>query len=138
MPALVLDASVAIAWIMPDEDVASAQAIRDQVTDQGAVVPSLWRLEVANILLQAERARRVSGGHRDRALALLMSLPIAIDQETSRRAWLETIDLAQQHDLTTYDACYLELALRLSLPLATFDQRLAAAGVSHRIRILGA
>jgi predicted nucleic acid-binding protein len=138
MSALVLDASVAVAWFMPEELTANVQSVGEQVSDEGAVVPNLWPLEVTNILLRAESTKRIS--KQDRALAIgeLARLRIEIDTETAMRAWNATFDLASHFRLTTYDACYLELAQRRQLPLATLDRQLRAAGRKLGIELLGA
>jgi len=99
----------------------------DQVVAKGALVPSHWSSEVGNVLLFAERSQRISSDQRHKALHTLRELPITIDTLTSHHAWLETADLAERYNLPLYDASYLELALRRSLPLATFDKALKHA-----------
>lgn len=138
MPACVLDSAMALAWILPGEGNADTDAVLDQVTEVGAVVPGLWRLEIANVLLMAERRLRITQAQRMRALTGLGALPIEIDRETVARAWAGIIDLAQAQGLTIYDAAYLELALRAGLPLATLDQDLARAGRNTGVAVLGA
>ncbi len=127
MSALVVDASVALAWCFEDEASPATDAVLDQVKDEGAVVPSLWHLELGNILLLAERRGRTIQGGIVARLALMGQLPITIDAETTRRAWRETLTLARAEHLTTYDAAYLELAVRCGLPLATKDEALLEA-----------
>lgn len=122
---LVLDSSVALSWLLPGE--AAADDILERVVDKGAWVPALWPLEVANVLLAAERKQRITQAQRTRAIALLRSLPIAVDAATAEHAWGDILTIAATHGLTVYDAAYLELALRLTLPLATFDVALNAA-----------
>ena len=125
MAAFVLDCSVAISWIMPDE--AYNVELLNQVVDKGAIVPSLWTLEVGNVLLIAQRSKRITLEHIHKAIYTLRELPIVIDTMTSHNAWLETMELAERYNLTLYDASYLELSLRFSLPLATFDKTLNRA-----------
>lgn len=127
MAALVLDCSVTLAWFLRDERSTLATDALDRVAEAGAIVPGLWRLEVGNALLVAERRGRLTGEHRARVLRHLAELPITLDDETAERAWRETIALAESQGLTLYDATYLELSLRRSLPLATFDGALCAA-----------
>jgi len=122
----VLDSSVALAWLFADEGEA-ALAVLDRVGEAGAVVPSLWRYEVANGLLVAERRGRIDAGYRARSLGRLAVLPIACDEESDRRCWDATVALAEARGLTAYDAAYLELAQRRLLPLATLDAALAGA-----------
>ena len=125
LTAYVLDCSVTVSWLMPDES-CDAQFL-DQVVQKGAIVPSLWTLEVGNVLLLAERHKRISSEQRNKAIYTLSELPIIIDPMTSHHAWLETMNLADRYGLTLYDASYLELALRRGLPLATFDSSLKRA-----------
>ena len=121
----VLDCSVTVSWLMPDESF--GLNLLDQVTEHGAIVPSLWSLEVGNVLLIAERKKRITLEQRQKAIYTLAELPIVIDAMTSDHAWLETMELAARYNLTLYDASYLELSLRRSLPLATFDNSLKRA-----------
>lgn len=102
------------------------------------MVPSLWRLEVANGLLSAVRRKRITADHRDATLADLDSLDLAVDGETDRRAWAETLRLAERWSLTAYDASYLELARRRALPLASGDAKLRAAAASLGTEVLDA
>lgn len=97
------------------------------MAERGAVVPSLWRLEVANGLLGAVRRGRLAVERRDALLEALLEMDIAIDAETDLHAWSGTVRLAEAHGLTAYDAAYLELAQRRRLPLATLDAALAQA-----------
>ncbi len=129
MPSLVIDASIVVAGIMPDEDSAPARAALDRIGEAGAIAPVIWRLEVANALLAAERRKRIDPLRRNEALALVAALPIEADLETWDRAWDAILPLAQRFGLTAYDAAYLELAHRTGLPLATLDQDLRAAAV---------
>lgn len=124
---LVIDASIALAWCFEDEASPDTDAIAETVRRSGAIVPGLFQLEVGNILLQAERKRRLTPADLAIRLALLGELPIATDPETAGRAWRDVIALARNHALTTYDAAYLELALRKGAGLATRDRALAAA-----------
>lgn len=127
MMALVLDASMAISWLFDDERSDAGDEIFARIVREGAFVPSLWRLEVANMLRNAVRRRRCDQAFADRALARLDRLTITIDEDTDRQAWASTWTLSQEHGLTTYDAAYLELALRKGLPLASLDRDLLAA-----------
>jgi predicted nucleic acid-binding protein len=134
---LVLDASATLASIFPDESTALIEAVFDRVANDDAWVPSLWRIEVANILAQGVRRGRISLARRDRALANLARLPIFDDSETGKHVWTDTLLLADLHRLTVYDATYLELALRLSLPLATLDDDLRKAAQQEGVSLLG-
>ncbi len=136
MTILVLDASVALAVVLPEANSAAAQAILARVIDDSAVVPTLWRLEVGNTLLIAERRGSIAIGDHKALLRRLAALPIVADVETSARAWRETIELAERHRLTLYDATYLELSLRRGLPLATFDAALRRAATAANVPLL--
>ena len=125
---LVIDSSITLAWLFDDERTPQADAVMRQVAKAGAVVPSLWRLEVANGLQSAVRRKRIDAAFRDASIADLRSLPIAVDTETDRNAWETTMTLSERCRLTLYDAAYLELAQRLRLPLASLDKELRAAG----------
>jgi predicted nucleic acid-binding protein len=135
---IVLDSSATLAWIYSDETTDAIRAVFDQVADAGAVVPALWRLEVANSLTVAVRRNRIDAEFRRAALADLALLDIATDQHTNGQAWTETLHLADRHRLTLYDAAYLELAQRRKLPLATLDQELRAAAQAAGVNALGA
>lgn len=134
---LVLDSSVTLAWVYSDELTPAAQQVFDRVIADGAWVPSLWRLEVANALQSGVRRGRISAEFRDAALTDLMLLNIATDTDTDTFAWSATLRLAERCGLTLYDAAYLELAQRLNLPLATLDQELRAAAGALGFTLLG-
>jgi predicted nucleic acid-binding protein len=125
----VVDSSIALTWCFEDEASAETDQLFERVRDDGAVVPGLWHLEVANVLLQAERRGRIGRADVARRLMLISHLPIATDQETTPRAWRETLSLARAENLTAYDAAYLELAERRGLPLMTRDNELGAAAM---------
>ena len=124
---LVIDCSVAVAWCIDDEASPETDTLLERVRDEGGLVPGLWHLELGNVLLQAERRGRLSTRDVAARLELLRTLPIATDDETSARAWREVLALARAERLTTYDAAYLELALRKGAALATKDSALGDA-----------
>ncbi len=134
---LVLDASLALAWFFDDERSPGADAVLDTVAAAGAVVPALWKLEVANALLAAVRRRRIDGTYLAAALEQLAALPIVVDTE-HRHSWMASLALAESHDLTLYDATYLELAQRRRLPLASLDRALREAAGALGQPLLGA
>lgn len=138
MTAFVLDSSVALAWCFADEASPASDRLLDRLQRDGAVVPALWPLEVANVLRMAERRRRIACSSSDRFVDLLARLPISIDEETAGRAMGDTLALARDRDLTVYDAAYLELARRLVLPLATRDLDLRKAARAERVALLQA
>jgi predicted nucleic acid-binding protein len=135
--ALVIDSSAALSWCFEDEATPESDALFERVRDQGAVVPGLWHLEVANILLQAEKRGRITAGDVATRLELIAELPIATDSETTARACREILALARAEGLTTYDATYLELAMRRGLPLQTKDETLVAAAERTGVAVPG-
>lgn len=134
---MVVDASMTVAWLFSEERSDVAQAVLRQVAEDGALVPSLWRLEVANVLRNAVRRGRCGGGYAARSLKRLERLPIIVDPETDKHSWGRTRQISMDYDLTLYDAAYLELALRRKLPLASHDGALIAAGRKARLDVLG-
>jgi len=136
MVAVVLDCSAALSWLMPDEDGPQARNLRALVTDEGAIVPMLWPIELGNVFVFAVRNRRLNSAQRAAAIAAIRQLPIEIDRETLSRIWTATLELADKLRLTVYDACYLELAQRRRLPLATFDKELRSAAKKLNVPLL--
>jgi predicted nucleic acid-binding protein len=135
MAILVLDASSALAIFMPDEKQPLRSTI-DLFESGGALCPATWPLEIGNMLLIAEKRRRIPHGFRKVVLDGFERLSVDLDDQTADHAWKETLALASQYNLTTYDAAYLELALRSGLPLATIDGRLRAAAIRARVTVL--
>lgn len=136
MSAVVIDCSAALAWCFEDEASDEADTLLLRVGDAGAVVPALWHLEVANVLIQAAKRGRIAAADADTRLRLMAALPIATDAETSTRAWHDTLALARAEGLTAYDAAYLELAIRRHLPLVTRDKALAEAARRRGVQVL--
>jgi predicted nucleic acid-binding protein len=125
---LVLDASVALAWCFADEKAAYPEALLDLLADgKEAIVPAIWPFEMGNALLAGEKRRRISVAQVTSILSRIAELPISIDPVRTDHAFQQILPLARQAHLTEYDAAYLELALRLHLPLATLDARLLQA-----------
>lgn len=120
-----VDASVSAAWLLPDEATPATTAALQATVLAEVWVPSLWLLEMANLLHNAQRRRRITAGKRAELAQAAAGLRLQVCREP---VTLTTIDkLAAEHTLTAYDACYLELALRRRLPLATLDTALMAA-----------
>ena len=134
---IVLDASMVLAWLFTEEHTRAAQEIMRNIALDGAIVPSLWHLEVANALHIAMRRKRCDEDYVDRSLERLTRLPIAVDYQTFDHAWGATKTVARGHTLSLYDAAYLELALRRQLPLASLDKELCSAAASLGIQVLG-
>ncbi len=125
--AFVLDCSVTMAWVFSDEATEATSQLRDSLVESRAFVPSLWPVEVGNVLLVATRRNRIRVDDWREIRASLEALPIEIDPVTTSRAWGASLELARTHQLSVYDAMYLELAMRLQLPLATLDRALHGA-----------
>lgn len=134
---VVIDASLTLSWYFDDEATPAADAVLDRVSEAGAVVPGLWRLEVANAFQSALRRKRITAPYRDESLTELAAMPITVDEDTDTYAWTTTLRLAERFGLTIYDAAYLELAQRRSLPLATLDKELREAAASLDVTLLG-
>ena len=131
MSAFVVDTSIALKWFLEDEeDRADSLNILKGISETNRpVVPWLWFYEIGNALTFAVRRKRVVFEQVEEFLRLLEQMPIDVD-EPDRATALRLPYLCREHNLTTYDAAYLELAMRLELPLATCDNALirAAAG----------
>jgi predicted nucleic acid-binding protein len=131
----VLDASVALAWCFEDEATAESDAVLEQLAEDSAVAPSLWELEVINVLLLAERGGRITESQTARFVALLTQLPILIDSAGVDMA--SVLAAGRHHGLTAYDAAYLVLAEREGIPLATIDGKLRVAAQAAGVTVLG-
>ena len=136
MSAFVLDCSIAAAWFFEDEARPETDHLLEHLRDGGALVPNLWHLEVGNVLIQAEKRGRITTAQISVRLELLANLPIVTDTETNLRAFREILTLARSQVLTTYDAAYLELAIRRGIPLATQDKALVRAAKASNVETL--
>ena len=132
---LVIDASVALAWVFGDERHDAGWRVVEQLREGPAWVPAHFHLEVGNGLISGLRRGRLTPDQTRTAIVALGALPIEVDPDTSSRAFSESWPLAARHGLTTYDAAYLELALRRRLPLATLDENLAHAAQSEGVTL---
>ncbi len=132
---LILDSSAMLSCLMPDENPDWGDSLLDKIAEEGAVVPNLWTLEIANSLLVAERRKRIDQKMRLALLKALSALPIKVDPHTTDYAFNKTSSLAEKHSLSLYDAAYLELAIRLKGHLASCDQALIKAAKENKITI---
>lgn len=132
-PRFVVDNSIVMSWCFEDEGNSYAEAVLESLEAGEAFVPAIWPLEVGNVLLVAERKKRLSQASVVRFLTLLGGLPISVEQETPERMLREIVSLAREHGLSTYDASYLDLAMRLDLPLATQDASLVKAAKKSKV-----
>ena len=134
--AFVLDCSVTMAWIFPDESTEATERLRESLVEGRALAPCLWPIEVGNVILVATRRGRVGVEEWPRIREFLDALPIEIDPVSASRTMGASLDLARQHELSLYDAMYLELAVRMRMPLATLDRALGAAGKAAGIEVI--
>jgi predicted nucleic acid-binding protein len=134
---LVLDASIALCWCFEEEATDATDQLLRQLQDAMATVPTHWYIEVANVLALAERRRRITPADTAEFIELLDTLLIDPDDETPARAFGRVLDLARRERLTAYDAAYLELAMRLGVPLATKDTALGTAAARLGVSVLG-
>jgi predicted nucleic acid-binding protein len=132
----VLDTSVTLAWAFADEQTPYALAVLNQLQADRAHVPSVWPLEVVNVLVVGERRNRLTLPGTAQFIQTLETLGIVVDPASFDRAAHAVLPLARSHNLSAYDASYLELAVRLGLPLATQDNRLIAVATQLGIPIL--
>jgi len=133
----VLDSAVALTWCFEDERTPETQLLLQRVVESGAIVPVLWPLEVLNALATAERRRRLDRDSRHTLARSLKELPIRLDLDSAAAAWTDTAALAERHQLTLYDASYLELAIRLGLPIGTLEEALRKAAQTLDVPVLG-
>lgn len=130
----VVDASVTLAWCFEDEASPQTETILDMLSDDTAVVPSLWELEVSNVLLLGERRRRLTESQTARFVALLGQLPILVDSAIVNME--AVLAVGRHHALTAYDAAYLVLAEREGIPLATLDTKLRNAARAVGVELI--
>ena len=132
----VLDCSVTMAWVFPDEANEATDALRESLVTNSAVVPALWPIEVGNVLLIATRRGRITENDWVSIRNDLKALPIDIDPESCDRVLHTVLPIAYEHSLSVYDAMYLELSLRLGVPLATLDEELITAAKTAGVEVL--
>ena len=138
MTAFVLDVSVTMAWCFKDEASDDAWALLDRLTADTAIVPGIWAAEVANVLLVAERRRRIDRAEARAFVARLMALQIVVEETPPGRLFGEVLSIGREMRLAAYDALYLDLAIRQSVPLATTDLALRTAARKMRVAVLPA
>lgn len=132
----VVDNSVVMSWCFKDETNKYADTVLDRLTESAAVVPSIWPLEVVNVLLVAERQKRLSESDSIRFITLLSQLPIVVEYERPEKMIRELLALARAYNLSSYDASYLDLAMRKGFPIATLDNKLIEAARRIDVQIL--
>ena len=138
MTGLVLDASVALSWCFKNEATPAGDGVLERLATAAASVPIIWHLEIANVLALSERRGRITPANSSEFIALLETLDVLVDEETPSRALGRVLDLARAERLTAYDAAYLELAMRLGIPLASKDTDLCDAAERLGVSVLRA
>ena len=133
-----MDASVVMSWCFEDEANRYTDGVLGSLEKSEAIVPAIWPLEIGNVLVVAERGKRLTEADSARFLSLLGELPIRIEQETRERMMGEVLAAAREFGISTYDASYLDLAMRQGLPIATKDAGLRKAAKRARVEIFRA
>lgn len=134
-PVRVIDASVVAAWVLPDENGETAAALVACAPGQSLAVPFHFPAEIGNVVVTAERRGRSTPEQTRIARDGVRILSFDIDAGGFDPVWGAAHPLSVRHGLTLYDALYLELALRLNLPLATFDKALRRAAEAEGVRL---
>ncbi len=124
---LVLDASVTVAFCLGDDPTGYARSVLRALGSDDAVAPPIWPVEVTNAFCMSERRKRIQAAETSRMLELLKNLPVYVEGQTISQAFDDVLPLARKAMLSCYDACYLDLALRKSCPVATLDSGLKKA-----------
>ena len=132
---IVLDCSIVLAWYLPDEEEANATAALHYVTQNGGMVPFLFKTEIASGFIMAMRRNRIDSSFSNQAFEEIPMLQLNFDVEGLKEVWGLTSELADQYRLTIYDAIYLELAKRKRLPLATLDRSLKRAAIEAGVKL---
>ena len=135
MADFIIDKSVVMAWCFADEDTTYADEVLASLESSEAIAPAIWPLEIGNVLVVAERRKRLNESDSIRFLALINDLPIKVLQEPPERMTKEILALARERQISTYDASYLDLAMRKGLPIATQDSGLKKAAKKCKITI---
>jgi predicted nucleic acid-binding protein len=133
----VIDASMAMAWCFQDEATPSTKRLLERMGNETAAVPAWWYLEITNVLALAERRKRITPAKVAQFIALVESFDLEVDDQAPSRAFAHLLPLCRNHELTSYDAVYLDLVLRLQLPLASVDDDLRAAAKAVGVKVLG-
>jgi predicted nucleic acid-binding protein len=135
--AFVVDCSITMAWLFHDEATPKTAALLTRLATETALVPAWWFIEITNVLATAERKGRITPIQSDAFVADLGKLGIERDDEAPNRAFTHLLTLCRTHRLTSYDAIYLDLAVRRNLPLATLDDDLRKSAKKLGVRLLG-
>ena len=138
MTDFVLDNSVSMRWLLASEkasDQKYAENVLESMMNDDALTPNLWHLEAISILLSAEKRGEISLGEIERFISQLENLPIHVDPLTAHQAFSRTLVLSREYNISSYDASYLELAMREGLPLSSLDKKLVKAAKKADVEI---
>jgi predicted nucleic acid-binding protein len=133
----VLDCSIAMAWCFADEATTHTKKLLERLASEVGITPAWWYLELTNVLALAEKKGRISPEDVVEFTELIESLNLELDNDGARRAFSPVLPLCRTYQLTSYDALYLELAIRRQLPLATLDEPLHKAARKAGVKLLG-
>ena len=138
MTDFVLDNSVSMRWLLASEKASDQKYsvnVLESMRNVDALTPNLWHLEAINVLIGAEKRGEVSLGEIERFISQLENLPIHVDPLTAHQAFSRTLALSRAYNISSYDASYLELAMREGLPLASLDKKLVKAAKKADVEI---
>lgn len=136
MESFVVDNSVVMSWCFKDEENRYAENVLDYLLTSTAVVPSIWPLEVVNVLLVAERKKRILEADSVSFLSLLSQLPITVEYEQTEKSMSDLLVFSRTNNLSSYDASYLYLSMRKGIPIATLDSQLIAAAKKINVPVM--
>lgn len=132
---LIIDNSVVMSWCFKHEINTYSNAVLDCMTESAAVVPAIWPLEVVNVLWAAERRKFLTEADSVQFIRLLLQLPILVEFQSPESVLKDVLWLARAQGLSSYDASYLDLAMKKNLPLATLDPKLKKAATAVNVKI---
>lgn len=136
MKSFVIDNSIVMSWFFEEEHNKKSQEVLDQLSSNQACVPSLWPYELANALFVAEKTKGIKEADSTAFINDLKTLPIVIENNNFEGITKDILSISREHRITVYDACYVELALRKDLPLASFDKDVLAVCEKIGIKLL--
>jgi predicted nucleic acid-binding protein len=135
--AFVIDCSLAMTWLFKEEATAETRKLLKRLESETAIVPAWWYLEVTNVIALSERKGRVTQTETQEFIEEIAKLDIEIDAESPERAFAHILPFCRSYQLTSYDAMYLDLALRRQLPLGTLDEPLRKAAKKAGVKLIG-
>ena len=122
--------------LLPDEQNEAADALADRLQERRASVPTIWPLEVRNALLSALRSRRLTTREFDDRVEVVARLPVEVEPPADSESLSRMVVIARRHELSVYDASYIDLAVQRGMPLATFDARLRRTCTALHVEVL--